>query len=210
MTGRIRLLLVVFAATFALMIAGVSRLGWWFTEMTTLFLAAAILVGLIQGGGEKTFSATFVKGAESLLGVALIIGIARGVTVVLNDGQISATLLHYAANGVSGMPGVVFIVALMFVFAGLTIFISSASGMAVLTMPIMGALAGVVGVPGEQIVNAYLLGFGLMSFIAPTGMLLPSLAMVNVSYGAWLRFVTPLLLILTILSALFLAAGVVI
>jgi uncharacterized ion transporter superfamily protein YfcC len=80
--------------------------------------------------------------------------------------------------------------------------------MAVLTMPIMGALAPVAGVPSEQIVNAYLYGFGLMMFITPVGMILPSLAMVNVSYGAWLRWVTPLLGLLGIVAAIALVAGV--
>jgi uncharacterized ion transporter superfamily protein YfcC len=208
MTGRVRLLLFLFAATFVVMIVGVSRLQWWFTEMTTLFLAAAILVGLIQGGGEKAFTEAFVRGAQSLLGVALIIGIARGVTIILNDGQVSATILDLAAGAVRGMPRVLFIIALMFVFAGLTLFISSASGMAVLTMPIMGSLAAVVGVPSEEIVNAYLYGFGMMSLVTPTGLILPSLAMVNISYAAWLRFMGPLLVILAVVSMIALAAGV--
>lgn len=208
MSGRIRLLLVLFAATFIVMMIGVSRLQWWFTEMSTLFLGAAILFGLIQGGGERAFTTAFVRGAESLLGVALIIGIARGVTVILNDGQISATILQYGATAVQGMPPVLFIIALMFVFAGLTLFISSASGMAVLTMPIMGSLAAVVGVPSEEIVNAYLYGFGMMSLVTPTGLILPSLTMVNVSYGAWLRFMGPLLAILTGASIVALALGV--
>jgi uncharacterized ion transporter superfamily protein YfcC len=208
MSGRVRFLLVMFGATFVVMIIGVARLQWWFTEMTTLVLGAAILVGFVQGGGEKAFTESFVRGAQSLLGVALIIGIARGVTIVLNDGQVSATILAYGANMVQGMPGGLFIIALMFVFAGLTLFISSASGMAVLTMPIMGSLAAVVGVPSEENVNAYLYGFGIMSLITPTGLILPSLAMVDVSYAAWLRFVAPLLAILAVLSALALTVGV--
>lgn len=208
MNWRVRVLLGLFALTFAVMIFGVSRLGWWFEEMTTLFLGAAILVGILRGGGEKAFTAAFVKGAESLLGVALIIGIARGVTVILNDGQISGTLLFYSAQGVEGMPGTAFIVALMLVFAGLSLFISSSSGMAVLTMPIMGSLATVVGVPSEQIVNAYLYGFGIMQLLAPTGMILPSLAMVDVPFSTWIRFVTPLMLMLALLAAAFLAVGV--
>lgn len=207
-TARIRLLLGLFAVIFAIMIWGVSRMGWWFLEMTTLFLASAIIVGIIRRGGEKRFVNDFVRGAESLLGVALIIGIARGATLVMDDGQISGTLLAYASTAVSGMPPALFIVALMLVYFGLAIFIASSSGMAVLTMPIMGALAPVAGVPSEQIVNAYLYGFGLMMFITPVGMILPSLAMVNVSYGAWLRWVTPLLGLLGIVAAIALVAGV--
>jgi uncharacterized ion transporter superfamily protein YfcC len=209
LTGRTKLLLALFAASFVVMIIGVSQLGWWFLEMTALFLVAAILVGVIQGGGERAFAGAFIKGAESLLGVALIIGIARGVTVVLDEGLLSGTLLYYGSEAVQGMPATAFIVALMFVFFGLTLFISSSSGMAVVTMPIMGALGTVVGVPTEEVVNAYLYGFGLMSFIAPTGLILPSLAMVNVDYNTWLRFIAPLMGLLAILSAIFLIVGVV-
>jgi uncharacterized ion transporter superfamily protein YfcC len=90
----------------------------------------------------------------------------------------------------------------------LTLFISSSSGMAVLTMPIIGPLAAVVGIPGEQIVNAYLYGMGVMGFITPVGLILPALAMVNVSFMTWLRFVWPLVVIITALCITFLVAGV--
>ena len=88
---------------------------------------------------------------------------------MLDDGQISGTLLYYSAQAVDGMPKSLSIVMLMLVFAGLTVFIHPRSGLAVVTMPIMAPLATVVGVPTEQIVNAYLYGLGLMSMIAPTG-----------------------------------------
>jgi uncharacterized ion transporter superfamily protein YfcC len=80
--------------------------------------------------------------------------------------------------------------------------------MAVLTMPIMGALAIIVNVPGREIVNAYLYGMGIMGFITPVGLILPSLAMVNVSLKTWLKFILPLMIMLTILSVIFLVAGV--
>lgn len=202
------ILTTLFAFTFILMVIGVSGLHWWLLEMTTLFLAAAILAGIIMQKGEKKFINAFLRGAEELLGVAIIIGIARGVTIILNNGQISDTLLHSASMLVQGMPGVAFVSVLFVVFLVLTIFISSSSGMAVLTMPIMGPLARVVHVPVEQVVNAYLMGFGVMSFITPTGLILPSLVMVDVGYGTWLKFITPLLLILSAVSIIFLSLGV--
>jgi uncharacterized ion transporter superfamily protein YfcC len=205
---KAKVLLALFALTFVAMVIGVSRLGWWFPEMTALFLVAAVMIGIVRGGGELRFTTEFVHGAGGLLGVALIIGIARGVTLVLDDGQISGTLLHYSSQAVEGMPKPAFIVALLFVFAGLTVFISSASGLAVVTMPIMAPLATVVGVPTEQIVNAYLYGLGLMAMIAPTGLILPTLAMVGISYGAWLRFIMPFIGMMTLIAALFLIVGV--
>lgn len=203
-----KILLSVFGLTFIVMIYGVSQLGWWFKEMTALFLVSSILIAVLQRSGEKKFIDQFIAGAKDLLGVSFIIGVARGVTFILNEGQISDTILFYATNLVEGMPPVLFLPVLMFVFALLTLFISSSSGMAVVTMPIMGSLATVVGVEPQEIVNTYLFGMGLMSFITPTGLILPSLAMVNVNFKQWLKFITPLLLILFTTATLILWGGI--
>ena len=106
------------------------------------------------------------------------------------------------------MPPAIFIVVLLALFMVFTLFISSSSGMAVLTMPIMGALAIIVNVPGREIVNTYLFGMGIMGFMTPTGLILPSLALVNVSLKAWWRFIYPLLIMLFILCAAFLVTGI--
>jgi uncharacterized ion transporter superfamily protein YfcC len=190
------------------MIVGVIFFGWWLLEMSTLFLASSIIIATFIRMPEKLFIEKFIKGAESLLSVAFIVGIARGVTVILNQGYISDTILYYSAQLVSTMPPILFIVILLILYNIFTLFISSSSGMAVVTMPIMGSLAIVANVPAREIVNAYLYGMGIMMFITPTGLILPSLALVNVSYKAWLRFVYPLMLILFLISALFLIIGV--
>ncbi|GIM61688.1 C4-dicarboxylate transporter [Capnocytophaga canis] len=200
-------LLLVFALSFLIMIIGVARWGWWFEEMTALFLVASVCIALFLRMSEEQFIADFIAGAKDLLGVAFIIGIARGVTFILNDGQISDTILHYSTNLVEGMSPILFLPVLMCVFGLLTLFISSSSGMAVVTMPIMGSLATVVGIEGQHVVNAYLFGMGLMSFITPTGLILPSLAMVNLNYKQWLKFVSPLLLMLLALSVGMLLLG---
>lgn len=207
MTTGTWVLLVLFALTFAVMIYGVSSLGWWFEEMTALFLLAAIILGIVQRATESDFVSAFVNGAKDLLGVSLIIGVARGITIVLNDGLISGTLLDEASNLVSGTSPLVFLPVLMMVFFVLAFFISSSSGLALVSMPIMGALGVVVGVPTEEIVNAYLFGFGLMQFITPSGLILPSLAMVNVPYNIWLKFVVKPVIPLAFLGALILIVG---
>jgi uncharacterized ion transporter superfamily protein YfcC len=202
------LLLLLFLATFLTMIAGVVWWGWWLLEMTTIFLAASILIAIIMRMKETVFISQFIKGAESLLSVALIVGVARGVTIVLNEGKISDSIVYYAAQAVSGMPPSLFIIVMMLLFIGFTFFISSSSGMAVLTMPIMGSLAMLVGVPGREIVNAYLFGMGIMGFLTPTGLILPSLALVNVSIKAWFKFIMPLIIILTIVCMICLLIGI--
>jgi uncharacterized ion transporter superfamily protein YfcC len=205
---RISLILIVFAASFITMIIGVSMLHWWFMEMTMIFLLAAVLVGIIAGTNEKIFVDTFVKGANELLNVALIIGIARGITWIMDEGAVSGTLLNAASSLVEGMPKGIFINVMLFLYGGLSFFIPSSSGLAVLSMPIMAPLADVVEVPRELVVNAYQYGMGLMAFITPTGLILASLTMVNVTYDKWLRFVMPLLLWLTLITMIFLTVQV--
>lgn len=196
--------LLVFAFSFVIMIIGVSQWEWDFMDMTALFLVAAIAIALLQRCGEQQFISQFMAGARDLLGVAFIIGIARGVSFILNDGQISGTILHYATDLVQGMSPMVFLPMLMLIFGLLSLFIASSSGMAVLTMPIIGSLASVVGVEGHSVVSAYLFGMGIMAFITPTGLILPSLAMVNINYKQWLRFISPLALILIVVLTILL------
>ncbi len=202
-----RFILILFMLTFLVMIYGVSQLGWWFEEMTALFLAGAILLGVVQRAKEKAFVKAFVQGAQDLLGVSLIIGIARGITIVMNDGNISGTLLNEAADLVGNTSGLVFLPVLMLIFFVMTLFIASTSGLALVSMPIMGALGNMVGIPNEEIVNAFLFGSGLMMFITPSGVILPSLTMVNVPYNVWLKFVGKLLGILGLVGAGILVLG---
>ena len=200
LTNTLRLILFVFTMCFVVMIYGVSQLEWWFVEMTCVFFVGVILIGLIAQINEYTFVETFVKGASELLGVALIIGIARGITVLMDDGLISDTMLYYAHSATEGMNKGVFINALLFIYGGLSFFIPSSSGMAVLTMPIMSPLSESVGIGRELIVDAYQYGMGLFAFINPTGLILASLAIVKVGYDKWLKFVMPLVLMLTIFT----------
>ncbi|GAA3577744.1 YfcC family protein [Snuella lapsa] len=204
LTNRLRLILFIFIMCFVIMIYGVSSLDWWFIEMTSVFLVGAVLIGGIARIKESSFVEIFVKGASDLLGVALIIGIARGITVLMDDGLISDTILYYSSNITNGMNKGVFTNALLFVFGGLSFFIPSSSGMAVLTMPIMAPLADGVGIGREMIVNTYQYGMGLFAFINPTGLILASLAIVKVGFDKWLKFVMPLVIILTLFTMLML------
>ena len=205
---RSSLQLLLFLLTFSILIGGVIFLQWWFLEMSALFIVSAILMAVLQRMDEKNFIEKFIKGAESMVGVAFIIGVARGVTVILNEGNITDTILFYSSSAISTMPASIFIVMLLIIFMVFTLFISSSSGMAVVTMPILGSLAVVAGVPGREIVNSYLFGMGIMGLIAPTGLILPSLALVNVSLKTWFKFIWPLMLILFIVCALFLVIGI--
>lgn len=201
---RLRIILLIFTAAFIIMIIGVSKLDWWFTEMTAVFLIAAILIGFIAKLSEQKFVEAFTKGAGDLLGVAFIIGIARGVYILMNDGLISDTVLYNASALTEGMNQGVFINSLFLIYNGLSFFIPSSSGMAVLTMPIMSPLADTVGIGRELIVNAYQFGLGLFSIINPTGLVLASLGIIKIGYDKWLKFIWPLMLILLVVTMIML------
>jgi len=167
-TAKRKLILLIFAATFGVMIWGVSVGGWWMAEMSGLFLASAILVGAIGRLGEEGFTTTFVDGARDLLGVALIIGVARGIVVVMDAGNITDTILFTSAQAVEGLSTVAFINVMYWLEVALSFFVPSSSGLAVLTMPIMAPLADFSGVGRDLVVTAYQSANGLVNFFNPT------------------------------------------
>lgn len=192
-TMRRKLMLTIFGLAFAVMIWGVSTQEWWFLEMTALFLVVGIGLGVISGMGEKQFVDKFVAGAADLVGVALVIGVARAINLIMESGLISDSILYYASGAVQGMNKSVFIIVMMLLFIVLGFFIPSSSGLAVLSMPIIAPLADAVGMPRDVIVSAYQYGQGLIAFITPTGLILATLAMVDVTYDKWLKFIMPLM-----------------
>ena len=205
-----KMILIIFAAAFVVMVYGVKELGWWFEEMTALFILVTFIMIFFAKLSEKEFVSEFMNGAADLLGVAIIIGLARGVTIIMENGMISDTILNSLSSSVARMNGVVFSTFIFFVYIVLGFFISSSSGLAVLSMPIMAPLADVVGISRDVMVSAYQFVQGIMSFITPTGLILASLAMVNVTYDKWLKFVLPLVIIIGILAIVMLAIGVLI
>jgi uncharacterized ion transporter superfamily protein YfcC len=171
--------------------------------MTASFLLFAILVGIVGGLSEKNLTDSFVDGARDLLGVALIIGIARGITVIMNNGMITDTVLSWAEGAVTDTTGARFVLLLFLLFIPLSFLIPSSSGLATVAMPIMAPLALFAGVAGELVVSAYQFGSGLVALITPTSaVVMGGLAIARVGYGTWWKFSWPILLILGALSAI--------
>ena len=195
---RKKIILLLFAVAFPVMVWGVSEGGWWFPQMAASFLAIAIVIMFISGLSEHDATEAFVHGASGLVGVSLIIGLARGVNLIMEEGMISDTVLFYASNVVSGMEGGVFAVALMIVFFFLGFIVPSSSGLAVLSMPIMAPLADTVGIPRYIVVSAYNWGQYAMLYLAPTGLVLATLQMLGMKYNHWLQFVWPMVVFLFI------------
>lgn len=205
-TWRRKMMLTLFTLAFGVMIWGVSSQGWWFMEMTSLFLVVGVIICALSGMGEKESVHHFVAGAADLVGVALTIGVARAVNLIMDNGLISDSILNGATNIVQGMNGGIFAILMLIIFSVLGFFIPSSSGLAVLSMPIMAPLADTVGLPRDVIVSAYQYGQGLMAFITPTGLILVTLSMVDVTYDKWLKFIMPLMGITAGFAALMLLA----
>jgi len=207
-TNRLRLILTIFTLCFIVMIIGVSMLDWWFVEMTATFLIGAIIIGFIAKIKENVFVEAFAKGAGELLSVAFIIGIARGVTILMEDGLISDTILFHASHITDGMSKGIFTNVMLYIYGGLSFFMPSSSGMAVLTMPIMSPLADTVNIGRETIVDTYQYGLGLFFLINPTGLILAALAIVKIGFNKWLKFIMPLFLVLLITTMIMLTISV--
>ncbi|MEH6541142.1 YfcC family protein [Halopseudomonas sp.] len=199
LTGIQSVVLVLFALTFAVMIWGVSSQGWWMAQMGALFLGSAIVIGVIARLGEKGLTSHFVDGARELLGVALVVGLARGIVVIMENGLIADTMLHSAAQALDGMGGLAFINLMFWIEAAMSFLVPSSSGLAVLSMPILAPLADFAGVGRDLVVTAYQSANGLVNFINPTfAVVVGGLAIGRVSYDRWLAFVWPLLVILVL------------
>jgi uncharacterized ion transporter superfamily protein YfcC len=216
LTSKQKTVLAVFALAFGVMIYGVvpwEDIGipfptwwWWFPEMTASFLLFAIIIGLIGRMGEGALTTSFVDGARDLLGVALIIGIARGITVIMNNGQITDTVLHWIENALGSTGDVTFLIVMFLLFLPLSLVIPSTSGLATLAMPIIAPLAGFIGVSTALVVTAYQSASGVMNLVVPTSaVVMGGLAIARVPYGTYLRWVWPLLALLSGLSVIVLA-----
>jgi uncharacterized ion transporter superfamily protein YfcC len=218
MTGQDKAILVVFALAFGVMMYGVipwedlnvglPTLWWWFPEMTASFVLFSIIIGVIGRMGEEQLTTAFVDGARDLLGVALIIGIARGITVIMNNGQITDTVLNWAEQALGDVGEAGFAIVMFLLFLPLSFLIPSSSGLATVAMPIMSPLAAFANVPAELVVTAYQSASGIMNLFIPTSaVVMGGLAIARVPYGTYLRWVWPLLAMLAGLSIVALAVG---
>ena len=218
LTAKRKIILVIFALAFVVMMygvipwedlgIGVPTLWWWFPEMTASFLLFSVIIGLVGKMSETRLTESFVDGARDLLGVALIIGIARGITVVMNNGGITDTVLHWAELALGDVGEAGFAIVMYGLFLPLSFLIPSSSGLATVSMPIMAPLAGFVGVPADLVVTAYQSASGLMNLFIPTSaVVMGGLAIARVPYGAYLKWIWPLLAMLAALTIVVLAAG---
>jgi uncharacterized ion transporter superfamily protein YfcC len=204
-------ILLTCVVTFALILYLMQVRGWWLNEMSGGFILMGVLAVIISKIPVSEAVKAFIKGMEDMVVAAMVVGFARGIQVVLADGQILDTVIFSAAN-VLRNTSTVFAAQGMLVFQSiLNFFIPSGSGQAAVTMPLMAPLSDILGITRQTAVFAFTCGDGFSNSIVPTGgVLMGMLALSKIPYEKWLRFMFPLFLILMLWSAIFLTIAVVI
>lgn len=184
------------------------ELGWSFPQLAALFLCAGVLIGLVARMGEQKLSSTIIQGAADFISPALVIVLARGVTVIMNNSQITDTVLHSIEGVVKGTSSGVFAIIVFLVNLPLAFLIPSTSGHATLAMPILAPLADFAGVSRAVVVTAWQSASGWMNLWVPTtAVTIGGVALAKVGYDKYLRFVWPLLALLFLLICGFVALG---
>ena len=156
--------------------------------MGAIFLVLGIIFMFLMRKGEQKGLELFIKGSGDFAGIILIIGLARGINITLDQGYIQDTILNSLINAVDGIPKVIFAITMFIIFIILGIFIQSSSGLAVLSMPVIAPLADKVNCSRKIVVNAYMFGQNFISFLSPTGLTLIVIQMVGIKYSHWFRF----------------------
>lgn len=194
---------------FSFIIYSVQYYGWWVNEMSGAFILLGIICIIISGMSIKSASNAFVKGMEEMVVAALVVGFARGVQVVLQDGQILDTIIYSAANTLQEFPTFVAAGGMLVFQTTLNFFIPSGSGQAAVTMPLMAPLADLIGITRQTAVFAFTCGDGFSNMVIPTsGILMAVLSLAKIPFTKWLRFIAPIFIILMIISFIFLTIAV--
>ena len=194
-TCKRKIALLIFFIGFSIMIFGVMALDWWFEHMAAVFLGFSIILMFFLGKGEYKGIEIFVKGAGDFVGVAMIIGLARGINITLEEGKISDTLLNGLSNLINGLPKIIFAVLMLIIYMVLGIFISSSSGLSILSIPIFAPLADKVNLKRKIIVNTFMYGQAFSGIVTPTGLILIALQLVGIPYNYWIKFIWPFMII---------------
>jgi uncharacterized ion transporter superfamily protein YfcC len=222
LTGRQKLVLVLFGGTFLLMIYGFIPWNdlwqegfgrdfplptfhdFYFPEAATLFLVMSVVIGLIARLGEEVTVTTIVAGAADFLGAGLIIVLARGITVVMKNAHMTDTILHWMENAVSGTSTGVFAILAFIVNIPIAVLVPSSSGHAALVMPILAPLADFAGVSRALVVTCFQTASGFVNLVTPTSaVIMGGLALSKVGYDRYLKFVWPYLAVVFVVVCTF-------
>lgn len=195
----------VITQAWSAVITGLPIGQWYFDEASTWFFVMAIVIGIVGGLSEKKIVDTFITGAADMMSVVLIIALARGISVLMAATGLDVYVLDAAANALAGLSGVIFAPMSFLVYFGLSFLIPSTSGMATVSMPIMGPLAAELGFAPEVMVMIFSAAIGVVNLFTPTsGAIMGGLALAKVEWTTWLKFALKLIVVLTIVCAVIL------
>ena len=209
MTGRHKAVVAMTLAALAAMVYGIVFPKWYIVELGAIFLALALLGGIVGGLGANATAKRFAEGASELAGTALLIGFARSIALILEDGQVLHTIVNGLAAPLVTLGPEFAAVGMLAIQTVTNLFIPSGSGQAYVTMPLMAPIGDLVGVTRQTAVLAFQFGDGFANIIVPTNpVLMGILGIAGIPYDRWLRFVAPLLLKLLVAGAVTLVIAV--
>src|SRR5699024_1325910 len=196
MTLKHKLILLIIGLGFITLGIGVFKFDWYIVEIGSTFLAMGILSGLVGGLGPSKVAEEFVEGAKGIVFGALVVGVARGILVVMTEGMIMDTLVYSLSNLIKILPRSIAVFGMYIVQIIINFFIPSGSGQAAVTMPIMTPLADLLGITRQTAVLAFQFGDAFTNSIIPTsGSLMACLSIGNIPYEKWFKFIWPLMVI---------------
>lgn len=192
-------------------LTGVPLGGWYFDEASTWFLIMAIVIGVIGGLSESRFVKAFINGTADMMSVVLIIALARSITVLMGETGLDMWILENAAAALSGMSAIIFAPLSFLLYVVLSFLIPSSSGMATVSMPIMGPLAASLNFSPDVMIMIFSAGNGLVNLFTPTsGAIMGGLALAKIEYSTWLKFGAKLFIILGVVCMIILTAAMMI
>lgn len=190
------------------LITGLPIGQWYFDEASTWFFLMAVLIGIIGGLSEKQIVNTFITGAADMMSVVLVIALARGISVLMANTGLDVYVLDAAANALAGLSGVIFAPMSFLVYFGLSFLIPSTSGMATVSMAIMGPLAVKLGFSPEVMVMIFSSAIGVVNLFTPTsGAIMGGLALAKIEWTTWLKFALKLIVALSVVCAIILTVA---
>lgn len=198
-------ILTLLAYTIILLIVGVMGYGWYVMEIATLFMALGILSGISMNYSPNRITSLFLEGVKDITSAALVVGLAGGIIIILQNGQIIDTLLHRMSGAMADLGNIATVGTMYLIQTGINVFIPSGSAKAALTMPIMSQFSDLIGLSRQATVMAFQFGDGFTNMITPTsGVLIGALGVAKIPFDKWVKWVTPLMIILIILGFLLL------
>ena len=214
-TTKRKIVLALFGFTFLIMVAGIipwekfginifknttfltgDSLGnWWFSDLSMWFVIMAVIIGLVYRMREVEIVNAFLDGAAEMVGVSLVIGVSKGISVIMSSTGLDKYVLNLASSVLQGMSPIIFTIVALIIYMILTLFIPSTSGLAGLSMPIFGPLAVSLGFKPEVMVSIFSAGSGIVNLVTPTsGVIMGTLAIAKIDYSTWVKFVTKIII----------------